>query len=226
MQLIPVMAGPSTGRYGLGHTSSTELAGVSNMNMPNHRTFHFWRTRFSCAIAVACALSLAPVTAAAQPESQDNEVLASASFFHTQDADNATITADLSYGHFLSDQWELGILQAISSNVVENADDTFIATTAPFIDYNFVMDEDRDMVPYLGAFIGGVWNDEDFTGTLGPRLGLKLYPYEHVFLAFGYRYEWFFDDLELNSFQDDFDTIKKNRADGNHVVNFGIGITW
>ncbi|MGB5707009.1 MAG: hypothetical protein WBM41_09255 [Arenicellales bacterium] len=49
---------------------------------------------------------------------------------------------------------------------------------------------------------------------------------DSTFLITRYRYEWFFDDLNLgslNEIEDRIETVADNRSDGNHVFTVGLG---
>ena len=166
-------------------------------------------------------------SAAAQIDEGDSQAQLSLGFFHQQDSETGTLQGDGTYGYYVTPMWEVGVRQSIASTFVEDGDDAWLASTAPYVHYNFHNpNEMNTYIPYLGAFIGGVYNDDDFTGTVGPAGGLKIFPEDDVFMNIHYRYEWFFDDLELSSVRDDFDTLKENRSDGNHVVTIGFGILW
>ena len=91
------------------------------------------------------------------------------------------------------------------------------ATTAPFVRYHFLGLSENRIVPFLGAFLGAVWNDNDITGTLGPEAGIKFFVTEQAFIQTRYRYAWFFDDFESADNQSD---------NGNHVISVGIGYFW
>ena len=112
-----------------------------------------------------------------------------------------------------------GQLAGNNASIVSSAStppvDEPIATTAPFINYHFRVTD--IIVPYLGAFIGAAWNDDDITGTLGPQLGVKLFVHEQTFVNLGYRYEWFWDKFER---------INNESDNGNHIFNIGVGFTW
>ena len=160
--------------------------------------------------------SLAGVaTVAAAPREGASEALISGGFFHAEGSDIGSLNLDLSYGVYLTPGWQLGFRQALNYNFIEGASDQWIATTAPFVNYNF---RATDVVyPYLGAFIGAAWNDRDVTGTLGPQGGVKLYVHDQTFVNIGYRYEWFWSS---------FKRIDDESDNGNHVVNIGVGFTW
>jgi hypothetical protein len=164
---------------------------------------------------LALALSVSGGAAVAAPTDGMSNLLVSGGFFHTQDADEGSLNADLSYGYHLTPGWELGIRQAINYSFVDDRRDFWTATTAPFLNYNFRLT--NIIVPYLGAFIGLLWNDRDATGIAGPQAGFKFFIHENAFLNLGYRYEIFFNKIEA---------IDNNDSRGNHVGNIGVGFTW
>lgn len=168
---------------------------------------------FATAVLIGSLLSAGTVIAA--PTDGASEVQVSAGFFHAQGSDSGNLNADLSYGYYLTPGWQLGIRQALNYNFVDDARDFWLASTTPFINYNFHVTD--IIIPYLGGFIGLVWNDRDATGTIGPQAGVKFYVHERTFLNLGYRYEFFFNRFEA---------IDDNKSRGNHVANLGIGITW
>ena len=152
---------------------------------------------------------------AAVPRDGANEVQVSAGFFSAQDSDSGTLNIDLSYGYYLTPGWQIGFRQALNSLFVEDGRDQWSATTSPFFNYHFRVSD--IIFPYLGGFIGAVWNDRDITGTLGPQVGVKFFVHDQTFLNLGYRYEWFWDKFER---------IDDSSDNGNHVFNFGVGFTW
>jgi hypothetical protein len=153
--------------------------------------------------------------AVALPTDGASELQVSGGFFHTQDADEGNLNADLSYGYYLTPGWQLGLRQAINYNFIDDGRDFWLATTAPFLNYNFRLT--NIIVPYLGAFIGLAWNDRDETGIVGPQGGVKFFVHNNAFLNLGYRYEVFFSRIEA---------IEDNKSRGNHVGNIGVGFTW
>jgi hypothetical protein len=169
------------------------------------------------AILVTGVLAARP--AAAGPVADDNELLLSGGFFHGQDSDFSNVNLDLSWGRYFSNPaFQLGILQALNWSIIENAEDPWAATTAPFFHYHFLgLGENNNVVPFLGAFLGAVWNDDDATGTVGPDAGLKFFVTDSTFIQTKYRYEWFFNDFEATDDEAD---------EGNHVVSLGIGYVW
>ncbi|HUR71830.1 MAG TPA: outer membrane beta-barrel protein [Candidatus Limnocylindrales bacterium] len=160
-------------------------------------------------------LLLGTGTASALPGDGASEVQVSAGFNQTQGSDTGSLNVDLSYGYYLTPGWQLGFRQAINSTFVDNGRDFWLATTTPFLNYNFRLT--NIIVPYLGAFIGAAWNDRDITGTAGPQVGIKFFVHDNTFLNLGYRYDIFFSRI---------DTIDNNSSRGNHVANLGVGFTW
>lgn len=150
----------------------------------------------------------------AQPRENDKEILFSGSFFRPIGSGAGQFNADARYGYFVSPMLEVGIRQSYTLNHNDDSPDVWNAVTAPGARFHF--NSGGPLVPYLGAFVGAVWNDDDFTGTVGPETGLKYYITDDVFLNAEYRYEWFFEEIR------DADEVQ----DANHVVAMGIGYNW
>ena len=168
---------------------------------------------FAATVLSGWLLSAGTVNAA--PGQGASEVQVSAGFFHSEGSDSGNLNADFSYGYYLTPGWQLGIRQALVYNFIDDERDFWLASTAPFINYNFRLTD--IIVPYVGAFIGLVYNDRDVTGTIGPQAGVKFYVHDRAFLNLGYRYEFFFRS---------FDAIDEGSSRGNHVFNLGIGLAW
>lgn len=178
------------------------------------------RNAYARSLAAAALICIStPVWA--NPEAGDSELQLGAGFFHAQDSDSGTLTGDASYGYFLSEMVEVGIRQGISAQFIESARDQWNLTTIPFVDVHFtdLFGENSTAVPFVGAFAGAVYNDQDATGTIGPNAGIKFFLTEEAFLVTRYRYEWFFDELDL-------DDVTDESSNGNHVVNIGLGVMW
>jgi hypothetical protein len=173
------------------------------------------RLGWMSSVMLAIGLSLATGSATALPGDGASEAQVSAGFNHTQGSDTGNLNVDLSYGYYLTPGWQLGFRQAINSTFVDNGRDFWLATTTPFLNYNFRLT--NIIVPYLGGFIGLAWNDRDITGTVGPQGGVKFFVHDNTFLNLGYRYEIFFSRIN---------TIDNNSSRGNHVANLGVGFTW
>ncbi len=138
-------------------------------------------------------------------------------FFHAQGADVGTLTIDVGYGYYLTENWELGILQTLGYAFIDDGDDQWSASTIPYVNYNFRASE--PFQPFIGAFIGASYNEDDATGTIGPQLGFKSFVSDSTFIVVKYRYEWFFSELN-------YDDIEDNSSDGNHVVTLGVGFVF
>jgi hypothetical protein len=161
--------------------------------------------------------------ALSQPLAEDQAVFLSGSYFRPLGSGTGSVNLDAAYSyHFDDPSFELGLRQSFTLNHNDDAPDVWNAVTAPFVNYNFLGDNlfgiphPTTIVPFVGAFVGAVWNDEDFTGTVGPQGGLKAYLSRNTFIAATYRYEWFFDEIG------DADETQ----DANHVVSLGIGYQW
>jgi hypothetical protein len=154
-------------------------------------------------------------TVVAAPTEGASEAQVSAGFFHSEGSDSGNLNVDLSYGYYFTPGWQLGIRQALVYNFIDDERDFWQASTAPFINYNFRVTD--IIVPYLGGFIGLVWNDRDVTGTIGPQGGIKFFVHDRAFLNLGYRYEFLFNKINA---------IDDNASRGNHVFNLGVGLTW
>lgn len=138
-------------------------------------------------------------------------------FFHSQGADVGTLNLDVGYGYFLTESWELGVIQTLGYSFIDDGDDLWVASTIPFINYNFRTKE--SFQPFIGAFVGASYNENDVTGTVGPQLGFKTFVNDSTYIMLKYRYEWFFEEL-------DYGDIEDNSSDGNHVVTLGVGFVF
>jgi outer membrane protein W len=156
-------------------------------------------------------------TAYAAQSSGDSTLQLGGGFFHSQGADVGTLNLEAAYGYFTSKNLEFGLLQSVGYSFIEDGEDQWSASTIPFVNYHFLGLSDNDVFqPFIGAFIGASYNEDDITGTLGPQIGFKSFINDSTFITVKYRYEWFFSDLALN-------TIEDNSSDGNHVVTVGVG---
>ncbi|WP_028583607.1 outer membrane beta-barrel protein [Desulfogranum mediterraneum] len=156
---------------------------------------------------------------AAQSEG-DSTLQLSGSFNHSQGADVGTVNLDLGYGYFVSANWELGIMQSLGYSIIDDADDQWVASTIPYVNYHFRGLTDNDTFqPFIGAFVGASYNENDTTGTLGPQVGFKSFVNDSTYIMVKYRYEWFFDELSINEIED-------TSSDGNHVVTLGVGFVF
>ena len=150
----------------------------------------------------------------------DSDLEFSGGFFHSQGADTGTLTVDMGYGYYLTDSFEVGLIQTVGYIFLEDADDLWVASTIPYVSYYFRgLTENDTFQPFVGAFIGVSYNDDDATGTIGPRIGFKSYINDSTYVMVRYRYEWFFDELSVSEVED-------TSSEGNHVVTVGIGFVF
>ena len=173
------------------------------------------------------------MTTAAQAEPRGNmtEMQLSAGFFHGQNSDNGLVSGDVVLGRYLADpHWQLGLEQGLDWAIRDEQDDLWKATSLGFVAYHFGLtdrrddrerDRDREMrnpiIPFSGGVIGGVYNDDDGTGVLGPLAGIKWFVNETTFVLLKYRYEWYWSELDLSDGEE---------SDGSHVASLGIGFIW
>ena len=168
------------------------------------------------ALTAASALSFA-TTAYAVQEEGSKDIEFTGGFTHASGADIGTVNADVAYGYYIRPRISLGVRQTLSYSFIDNASDTWIASTIPFVEYNFQTKNDM-FRPFVGAFVGAAYNDDDVTGTIGPTVGFKYYLNDSTAVVARYRYEWFFNDLTINDVTDS--------ADANNVVTVGMSYTW
>lgn len=169
-------------------------------------------------LALALVVSTFTNNVVAQPQTGNSELQLNASLFAPQGSSDLSTSVAASYGMFLSDELEVGVRQGYSGLFPSKQSSFWLASTTPFVDYHFRgLFEDDKVLPYVGAFLGAVWNDRDVTGTLGPNAGVKMFVNNSTFVNFNYRYEWFFDK---------FKNATSDRTDGNHIGQVGIGFLW
>lgn len=164
----------------------------------------------------AAALALSTGASAFQDQG-DKEIEFTGGFSHASGSDVGTVNADVSLGYYFAPRFNVGIRQTLNYNFIDDASDTWTASTIPFVNYNFET-ANPNFRPFIGAFVGAAYNEDDTTGTAGPALGFKYFLSDNTALVARYRYEWYFDEL---SFEDAADT-----ADGNHIVTVGMSFLW
>lgn len=153
----------------------------------------------------------------AAPVEGTHEIQVAAGYNRQIGSGSGTFNADVGYGYYLDKAWEVGVRQQFSYTLVKEDSDIWLATTAPFIDYHFnAWGRDQNVVPFIGAILGAVWNEDDFTGTVGPEAGLKVYLSNDTFISARYNYQWFFDEI---------DEVNKT-LDSAHIVAVGLGFNW
>ena len=182
----------------------------------------------TCSVAGVLMLSVGFGSSLAAAAENDKELQISLGAFKSAGADSGSISGEVTYGKYVSSNWLLGVIQGVNYAFINDADDVWTASTVGFANYHFGGKEVEvgEFVPFAGVFIGATYNEDDSTGTLGPNFGGKYFVNEKTFISARYRYEWFFDDLELNSagdISDSVDTVSDNSSDGNHVLTIGLG---
>jgi hypothetical protein len=147
----------------------------------------------------------------------DSEIQVSGSFFNAQDSGTGTLAAEATYGYYITQALEIGITQGFGVSFIEGASNPWSARTIPLVQY--YLWSTHNFQPFLGGFIGAVYNSDDFTGTIGPAAGFRYFVNESTFLLARYRYEWFFTDFNVGG-------VFEDTTRGNHVVTIGLGFVW
>lgn len=171
-------------------------------------------TMFLLIVAFLTAVPAGRVNAA---QSMGNgEVMVSGSYTHATGSKVGAAAADLSYGYFMMPALQLGVRQTLSYNFIDDAKDTWLATTAPFANYHFRgLSINDNFQPFVGAFAGAAYNDKRGSGMIGPQAGIKMFVRDKTFVSTQYRYEWYWNNMR---FGDMTDTTR-----GNNVVTIGLG---
>lgn len=180
------------------------------------------KSYFAAVAFFACFMLLAvsAITVQAAQSKGDSVLQLSGGFIHSQGADVGTLNLDIGYGYFVSNDWEVGLMQTLGYSFIDGADDQWVASTIPYVNYYIrPLSRNDTFLPFIGAFIGASYNEDDVTGTLGPQIGFKSFVNDSTFVSVKYRYEWFFDELT-------FDDIDDTKSDGNHVVTLGLGFVF
>jgi hypothetical protein len=174
--------------------------------------------RFHSLLGLALITAIVGQPAAAQGFKEGDRMLqGSLGFFHHQGSDQGTLSLDVTYSKFVTSVWELGVSQGVGAAFIDGADDIWSGSTIGIANYHFRSGSNAS--PFVGAFIGASYNEDDSSGTIGPNLGVKVLAGENAFMLVRYRYEWFFDELNIS----DIENIDDNKSDGNHVVTVGLG---
>src|SRR5919109_4519565 len=109
--------------------------------------------RFSFVLGLGVLLAFVATPSYSVQDVGSSEIQVSAGFFHAQDSDVATISGDASYGYYFFQPLEVGVRQGINYTFLDDADDPWLATTVPFVDYHFFASQ--NFQPFVGGF-GGV----------------------------------------------------------------------
>jgi hypothetical protein len=168
------------------------------------------------AMSLAAIVAVTPISYALQDQG-DKEIEFTGGFSHASGSDVGTVNGDVSLGYYVAPRLNLGLRQTLNYSFVDDAKDTWTASTIPFVNYNFET-SNPNFRPFIGAFVGAAYNEDDTTGTAGPAVGFKYFLSDNTSVVARYRYEWYFDDLK---FEDVTDT-----SDGNHIVTVGMSYLW
>lgn len=136
--------------------------------------------------AAASVLLALPAIGAAQDRGI-NEVAGSLSY--TEIGEVSTTSIAVSYGRYLTPQHEVGLNVAYMDADYDGLGSVDGTTLGGFYQFNF--DSGGNMVPFIGAdlaYIGGDLGDAYEYGY-GASAGLKFYPYEHVGVLMGVKYQ-------------------------------------
>ena len=157
----------------------------------------------------------------ANAEQGDRELQISGGFHFVQgDASTGTAQGEIAYGYMWTDVWQIGVRQLASYELNDPIEDVWTGSTTLFANYYFWADEpEKQLQPFLGAFLGLGYSDVDVTGTAGPALGAKYNLSDDAFLLGQYHWEKYFKDLKAGSETTDYDT-------SNHVFTVGFGFRW
>lgn len=161
--------------------------------------------------------AVSAVTANAGQSSGDHTLQLSGSITHAEGSDSGVMNLDIGYGYLLTDKLKVGFIQYLGYSFIDGGDDIWTASTIPYV--NYYLSSNDSFQPFLGAFIGASYNEDDVTGTLGPQVGFQSFVNDKTFLLVKYRYEWFFDDLTVND-------IDETKSDGTHVGTIGVGFVF
>lgn len=174
-------------------------------------------SRNSIYAVIGAVALIASAPAYTYQDTGDKEVEFTGGFSHQDGTDVGTLNVDASLGYYVAPRVNVGVRQTLSYSFVDDGNDTWTASTIPFVNYNFDTGNPR-FRPFVGAFAGMAYNDDDSTGTMGPALGFKYFVSDNSAFVMRYRYEWYFDDLTFNDATD--------TADGNHIVTVGLSYLW
>lgn len=161
-------------------------------------------------------LGPAPFAAAFQddgygPRQNHSAVTVGGAGSNNQDFDIGGFSLSGSYGHFFTDDWEVGVRQ--TANFSDFGNSAWNGSTRIAADYHFL---DGKFRPLIGANFGWVYGD-GVTETLAaaPEVGFKIFVADGVFLQLLGEYQFFFEDAEAATSAFD---------DGQWIYSFGFGI--
>jgi hypothetical protein len=169
-------------------------------------------------VALVCITFISTAGHAAQ-NANDNSLQVLGGFQFYQSSEDGNLNLSIEYGKYTSKPLEVGVLQSLIYNFTDARSDSWSALTAGYANWHFLGFTANDSFqPFLGMFGGIVYNDEDLTAAIGPNAGFKAYFTDNTFITTRYRYEMYFNDLDLGG--------DVEAAWGNHTIAIGIGYVW
>jgi len=94
------------------------------------------RNPIIAAIGFAAAIATAPASYGLQDQG-DKEIEFTGGFSHTSGSDVGIVNADVSLGYYVAPRSNIGLHQTIQYNFIDDGEDTWTASSIPFINYNF-----------------------------------------------------------------------------------------
>lgn len=137
-------------------------------------------------------------------------------------ADSKTHAAVL--GVTLRDSLTVGVHQTVNYAGVADAEQIWDrekfwnGRTSGFANIDLTKRDNR-FVPFIGAFAGIAYDDQDAEAVLGPQLGFRQFLTSDTFLRMQYRYEWTVDEIEQHDFAGTADQ-------GDHILSLGLGVSF
>lgn len=145
------------------------------------------------------------------PRAGDHEFTLSGAGTSNKDFDRGSLGLSLSYGRYITDNWQWAIRQGVNFADLAN-DNMWNGSTRLAADYHWNLGKWR---PLAGLQVGYVYGDGvNDTGVIGPEIGIKYYAKPDTFVYFLEEYQFFFKDAE---------DINDNFDNGAFVHTLGIG---
>jgi hypothetical protein len=143
---------------------------------------------------------------------QDNIFTLSGNGVSDDSLDNSSFGAELSLGHFFSDNLAGELRQGINLIDLTGNDDGWSASTRGALDLYF---GNNTICPFVGVNLGYVYGDlVADTFVAGPEGGLKLFVNDTTYISGLIEYQFFFDKG---------DKVGDIFTDGRFVYSIGIG---
>ena len=112
-------------------------------------------------------LSMVTPVNTVDPQFQGNkEIDVAVGLFHAKGSNVGSFSGDVRFGYYVLPRPSLGVHQSQTYHFIDDGPETWLASTVPFIEYSCGHDKVR---PCLGTLVGGVYNDDEGSGTFGGR---------------------------------------------------------